>query len=237
MSRLRAEAQERAREIDLLRFGLTEIERVDPQPGEDVALAGEAQRLQASDDLRADAGTAIEAIAGSDDEAGGALAGLAVARQAAERLATADAVAKPLAERVREIGYLLTDLAGDLSTYLAGLEIEPGRLEQIAERRFELSGLLRKYGSSCDEVLAWSARAAERLDNLEVADDRIGELGEQIGVLQARLDELARELHDARATAAQVFVDQVRERARGAGDAARPAAVRADSGRAGPERR
>lgn len=210
LDRLRTAAQERAREIDLLRFGLDEIERVSPQPGEDVALAEEAQRLQASDDLRADAATAIMALAGSDDEAGGALAGLAQARRAVERLAAADTEAKPFAGRVREVGYLLTELAGDLSSYLAGLEVQPGRLEQIAERRFELAGLLRKYGSSCDEVLAWSARAAERLGVLELADDRIGELTERIAVVQGQLAELADQLHQARVAAAGEFVERVR---------------------------
>ena len=210
LDRLRAEAQERAREIELLRFGLDEIERVAPQPGEDVALAEEAHRLQASDDLRADAGTAIEALAGSDDEAGGAMAALTVARQASERLAAADGEATPLAERVREVGYLLTDLAGDLSRYLAGLEAQPGRLEQIAERRYELGGLLRKYGSSCDEVLAWSARSAERLSGLELADERIGELTERIAAQQQRLAELAGRLRHAREAAAAVFVERVR---------------------------
>ncbi|WP_041791706.1 DNA repair protein RecN [Microlunatus phosphovorus] len=210
LDRLRTEAQERAREIDLLRFGLDEIERAAPQPGEDVALAEEAQRLQASDDLRADAATAIVALAGSDDEAGGALAGLAQARRAVERLAAADTEAKPFAGRVREVGYLLTELAGDLSSYLAGLEVQPGRLEQIAERRFELAGLLRKYGSSCDEVLAWSARAAERLAALELADDRIGELTERITVVQGRIEELAGQLHSARVAAAGEFVERVR---------------------------
>jgi DNA repair protein RecN (Recombination protein N) len=210
LDRLRAQAQERAREIDLLRFGLDEIERVAPQPGEDVALAEEAHRLQASDDLRADAGTAIEALAGSDDEAGGAMAALSLARQACERLAAADGEATPLAERVREVGYLLTDLTGDLSRYLAGLEAEPGRLEQIAERRYELGGLLRKYGASCDEVLAWSARSAERLSGLELADDRIGELIERTAVLQHRLAELAARLRHARDAAAAVFVERVR---------------------------
>ena len=210
LDRLRTEAQERAREIDLLRFGLDEIERAAPQPGEDVALAEEAQRLQASDDLRADAATAIVALAGSDDEAGGALAGLAQARRAVERLAAADTEAKPFAGRVREVGYLLTELAGDLSSYLASLEVQPGRLEQIAERRFELAGLLRKYGSSCDEVLAWSARAAERLAALELADDRIGELTERITVVQGRIEELAGQLHSARVAAAGEFVERVR---------------------------
>jgi len=37
-----ATARDRAREADLLRFGLEEIEAVDPQPGEDVTLAAEA---------------------------------------------------------------------------------------------------------------------------------------------------------------------------------------------------
>ena len=39
LAELRAEAQSRAREIDLLRFGLEEIERIGPGPAEDVALA------------------------------------------------------------------------------------------------------------------------------------------------------------------------------------------------------
>ena len=208
--RLHAEAQERAREIDVLRFGLDEIGRVDPRPGEDVTLAAEAQRLQASGDLRVDANAAIEAIAGTDDEAGGALSALAVARQATERLADADPGAEELSGRVREVGYLLNDLTGDLSRYLDGLEAQPGRLEQIAERRFELSGLLRKYGSSCDEVLVWSERAIGRLSELELADDRIGVLSGRIATLQQRLEELAAQLHDARAAAASVFVERVR---------------------------
>lgn len=208
--RLQAEAQERAREIDVLRFGRDEIERAAPQPGEDVALAAEAQRLQTSGDLRAEANAAIEAIAGTDDEAGGALAALAVARHAADRLADADPGAAGLSERVREVGYLLNDLTGDLSRYLDGLEAQPGRLEQIAERRFELAGLLRKYGSSCDEVLAWADRAATRLEELEQADDRIGALSARIEDLEAELEDLAGELHAARVAAASVFVERVR---------------------------
>src|SRR5690606_13663060 len=45
-------ADERAREAELLRLGLAEVERIDPQPGEDHALAAEAQRLGHVEDLR-----------------------------------------------------------------------------------------------------------------------------------------------------------------------------------------
>ena len=87
LDRLRAEAQARAREIDLLRFGLEEIERVAPEPGEDVALAAEALRLQSADDLRLAAQAALAAVAGADDEAGGALTEVTVARKALDRAA------------------------------------------------------------------------------------------------------------------------------------------------------
>ena len=46
-----ATARERAREADLLRFGLGEIEAVAPEPGEDTALADEEQRLGHADTL------------------------------------------------------------------------------------------------------------------------------------------------------------------------------------------
>ena len=87
LDRLRAEAQARAREIDLLRFGLEEIERVAPEPGEDVALAAEALRLQSADDLRLAAQAALAAVAGADDEPGGALTEVTVARKALDRAA------------------------------------------------------------------------------------------------------------------------------------------------------
>jgi DNA repair protein RecN (Recombination protein N) len=73
LEKLRAEAQSRAREIDVLRFGLTEIEQVAPEAGEDISLAAEAARLHSADDLRIAAGSALTNIAGADDESGGAL--------------------------------------------------------------------------------------------------------------------------------------------------------------------
>ena len=85
LDRLRAEAQSRAREIDLLRFGLSEIEAVTPEPGEDTRLAAEATRLQSADDLRLVAEQALVAVAGAEDEAGGALSDVTAARKAVER--------------------------------------------------------------------------------------------------------------------------------------------------------
>lgn len=209
LARLQSEAQTRAREIDLLRFGLEEIEKVAPEPGEDVALAAEALRLQSADDLRLSAQDALVALAGADDESGGALTAISIARKSVDALALRDDGAADLARRAAEATYLLADLAGDLAHYLDALEVQPGRLEWIAGRRSELAGLTRKYGHSCDEVLAWSAEAVLRLTGLEASDDTIGELQQRVGVLDDELSTLAEAMTTARQVAATAFADRV----------------------------
>jgi DNA repair protein RecN (Recombination protein N) len=209
LARLRMEAQSRAREIDLLRFGLDEIEKIAPGPGEDLALAAEANRLQSADDLRAAAQSAVLALAGSDDEAGGALACLAAARKALEQTRADDVELATLAGRLAETGYALTDITAELARYLDALDVEPARLEQIAERRARLSVLTRKYGTTCDQVLAWAVDGAERLRALEDSDDRILLLTARIEQLGTELGALAERISAARREAADRFSAQV----------------------------
>ncbi len=205
LTQLRSEAQSRAREIDLLSFGLDEIERVAPSSGEDVALAAEALRLQSADDLRDSAESAVQALAGPDDEAGGALAMLYAARKVFESATSRDPSAAQLGERLAEASYQLTDLTADLARYLDSLESQPGRLEQIAERRAQLATLTRKYGTTCDEVLQWAAESAVRLTELEQSDERIATLEQRVADLGVELIELAAQIGAARREAAARF--------------------------------
>jgi DNA repair protein RecN (Recombination protein N) len=210
LAELRAAAQRRAREIDLLTFGLEEIERIGPGPTEDVELAAEAARLQSADDLRESAQSAVNALAGPDDEAGGALAMLYAARKAFESAVARDAEATQLGDRLAEASYQVTDLTADLVRYLDGLDSQPGRLEQIAERRAHLSTLTRKYGSTCDEVLQWAADSAVRLTQLGQGDERIAVLTERLEQLSTELTSLAAQISAARAEAATRFSELVR---------------------------
>jgi DNA repair protein RecN (Recombination protein N) len=209
LTQLRAEAQSRAREIDLLRFGLEEIERIGPRPAEDVTLAAEAMRLQSADDLRDSAHSAVQALAGPEDEAGGALAMLYAARKAFESAVSQDTAAVPLGDRLAEASYQVTDLTADLVRYLEGLDSQPGRLEQIAERRAQLSTLTRKYGTTCDEVLQWAGESTVRLTQLEQSDERIATLTERVEELSAELTSLAAEIGIGRRAAATRFTELV----------------------------
>jgi DNA repair protein RecN (Recombination protein N) len=168
-------ARERAREADVLRLGLEEIEAVEPQPGEEQSLATEESRLGFADTLRTAAETAREALS-SDQDAPDALGAVVAARRALESVREHDPEVAELADRVAEASYLLVDVAADVASYSTAVETDPARLAAVSERRAALTALTRKYGETVDEVLEWSRDAAERLASLDGSDERIGEL-------------------------------------------------------------
>ena len=205
LARLEAEAMNRAREIDVLRFGLEEIAAVNPQEGEDDALAAEAVRLADADDLKALAMTARGALSGSEEDldAPSVLGLVGVARKALETLSERDPGATELARRITETNYLLTDLAQDVAGYAADLVADPLRQEAVADRRGQLATLTRKYGNDVAEVLEWAERATGRLAELDGADDRIEELRKRAAVLDEALDSAAARISRARKEAAE----------------------------------
>lgn len=194
-------ARERAREADVLRLGLTEIEAVTPLPGEDAALAHEEGRLGFADTLRTAAEAAREALS-SEEENPDALGAAALARRALESVREYDEEAGRLADRVAEVTYLLSDVAADVASYASGLETDPARLAVVSERRAALTTLTRKYGETIDEVLEWSAAAAERLLVLDHSEERIEELRTERATLRVELAARAGELSAGRAAAA-----------------------------------
>jgi len=195
-------ARERAREADLLRFGLAEIEEVSPQAGEDVGLAAEESRLGFADTLRTAAEQAREALS---SETGGpdALGAAAAARRLLDGVRDHDPEAAGLADRLAEVTYLLSDVAADVASYATSVETDPARLAAVSERRAALTALTRKYGDTVDEVLAWAETSSQRLLELDGTDDRIDELRREREDVRARLASAAEALSEARSEAAR----------------------------------
>jgi DNA repair protein RecN (Recombination protein N) len=202
--------RERAQEADLLRFGVAEIEAVAPQPGEDRELAAEEARLSHADALRAAATQAHAALLGDPDDGSVDAATLvAEARHAVDGARSHDAQLAGLADRLAEVSYLLTDVAGDLASYAAGVDTDSARLAAVNDRRAALGALTRKYGDSADEVLAWARRSAARLLELEGDDDRADALRADEQRLLEELSTAASAVSTARQEAAERFAAAV----------------------------
>jgi DNA repair protein RecN (Recombination protein N) len=196
-------ARDRAQEADLLRFGLAEVEAVDPQPGEDAALAAEDARLAHADALRAAALTARQALTSDDGSTTDVSGPLAAARRALDLQREHDESLASLADRLAEAAYLLDDVAGELASYAAGVDTDPLRLAEVQQRRAALTALVRKYGDTADEVLAWAARSSRRLLELEDDGPRIEALQAECAGVRDELADLAGRLSAARAAAGE----------------------------------
>jgi len=206
-----ASARERTRESDMLKFGLSEIDQVAPEEGEDAALLEEAKRLVDVDDLRRDAYIALAGLAGDDDDPQGtpALVLLASVRTALAQAARRDPAAAPLSAQAEELAALASDLAGQTSTYLADLSADPLRLEWIETRLAAIKTLTRKYGQDATAVRVWADHARERLAALEGSDERIASMTARLEVINSELVQLASEMTGLRTAAAGEFATQV----------------------------
>lgn len=212
--RLREATGDRTRQIDELTAALEHLELLDPQPGEDTALRDEDERLGHVESLRSAAASAYAFLAGEGDPGDGAagpalLDLLARARDALSAAATHDSGLAGLRDRLADVGYQLADLSGDLAAYLADLDVDPARLAWVQRRRADLAALTRRHGTDVDGVLAWSRAAADRIEQLTTAADRLGGLDEQVHRLRARLSQQATSLSGLRRAAADRFAADV----------------------------
>jgi DNA repair protein RecN (Recombination protein N) len=204
----RRNARERSSEAELLKLGLDEIGRVDPQPGEDDDLRAEVQRLEHAEGLRLAAAQAAQALAGGvevTDDTPDATQLLGAARRTLEAQAGVDPSLGDLAARVEEAATLVADVSAELSAYLGTLDADPARLEAIYERRAALRGLTRKYADDIDGVIAWADHARSRLSVLDTSDELLDELDRERQRLETAVGELAGRLTAARAEAAGRF--------------------------------
>jgi DNA repair protein RecN (Recombination protein N) len=209
----RRNAAQRNQEAELLKLGLDEISRADPQPGEDDELRTEAQRLEHAEGLRTAAALAAQALAGGFEATGADSADatelLGTARRTLEAQAGLDPALGELALRVEEAATLVADVSAELSAYLGTLDADPARLTTIYERRAALRGLTRKYADDVDGVIAWAEHARTRLGELDSSDELLDELDRERQRLAATVGELAGRLTVARVEAATRFAEQV----------------------------
>ncbi|MGV0838193.1 DNA repair protein RecN [Mycolicibacterium thermoresistibile] len=202
----RDRARELAQEADRLTFGLNEIDTVAPQPGEDDTLTENIRRLSELDALREAAQVARARLSGAfDDEsavdAASATDHVGQAKSALE--ATDDSALRALGGRLGEALLLIGDVVEELGSYLDDLPSDASTLETNLARQSELRTLTRKYAADIDGVLRWAQEARDRLAQLDVSEEALGDLERRVEQLQSQLVAAAAELTKARSRAAR----------------------------------
>ncbi|BBY60650.1 DNA repair protein RecN [Mycolicibacterium sarraceniae] len=197
-------ARELAQEADRLKFALTEIDGVDPAPGEDETLVADIRRLSELDALReAVAGARVnlsvdELADGEPHSATDTLGRAAALLQSADDPALG-ALARQLTEALTVVG----DVARELGDFLGELPDDASALETKLARQAELRSLTRKYAADVNGVLAWAKQSRERLAQLDVSEDALAGLGRRVDELAGQVSTAALELSRVRTKAAK----------------------------------
>lgn len=188
--------RERAREVDILRYEINEIESVGPVVGETTDLVAQANRLEHAEALATGLAAVIETLKGES----GAGDALATASSTLEPLAARDAALEPLIARLRDSAIEIADVASELATrVIAPDEIA---LEETRARLDALARLHRKFGPDDAEVLAHLAKAQARLAELTGADSDAATLAADVERMEADARKDAAKLSVARREAA-----------------------------------
>jgi DNA repair protein RecN (Recombination protein N) len=192
----------RAREIDLLRYQVEEIAAAD------LGDADEEARLEAEEQLLADADAHRDALAVAQRELGGPAEDALGATIAA--LAGREPFAD-LAKRAHGLQAEVAELAHDVRVAGEGVTADPGRLAAVRERRQHLRDLCRKYGASIAEVLTYADEARARLAELEGRDARAAALDRDRVAAEQAVTEAASFLTRARRSVASPLAKAVTE--------------------------
>ena len=166
---LGGDARARARELDLLRFQIAELDAAGlHDPDEDAALQVDEERLADADAARDAAGAAHDALV-EDGGAGDAIRAALAAISGRPALTS-------IGERLVAVQAELDDVGTELRAAGEAIESDPERLATLRTRRQLLRDLQKKYGDTLADVIGFASEARARLEELESYEQRVAEL-------------------------------------------------------------
>lgn len=180
LAEARRSQQEAQEKYDLYTFQLTEIESLNPQAGEDVALEVE-EKLLASGEKRFELASRLAGLLYENE--GSIHEQLAAAAQSLRELADNDPALKELRTELESTQVALGEIAKSIVSYSRHVDINPARLESVRQRLSDLQRLKKKYGGSLEALL-------QRRAELQIALHRQESLEERIVAATARVEKL-----------------------------------------------
>jgi DNA repair protein RecN (Recombination protein N) len=188
-----------AAEEEFLRHAVAELDKLNPEPGEDAALDARRRLMQGAARIREDVARAYAALSeeGAEGRMRDALRWLDGASDKAEgRL---DAALDALNRALIELG----EAQGGVESALGALEFDPGELERVEERLFAIRALARKHGVLADDLGGFAEGLRARLAAIDGGAAGIARLQKAVAEAEAAYGTEAARLTETRKVAAK----------------------------------
>jgi DNA repair protein RecN (Recombination protein N) len=206
LDRLRMDDRERAARLDLVEFQLGELQKANLQAGEDETLGAERQLLRSADTIQRLCGESYAELYDSEEAA---LVVLGRVWKRVGELAAIDPRFAPYIDARDGIKAELEDLAFSLRDFVDGIDVSPGRLQQVEDRLALIERLKRKHGGTLEEAIAHRDRLAAEHKALTGGQSTVAEIEQQLADAGRTFLAAAKRLSASRREAAPKFARQV----------------------------
>ena len=200
--------EEHKARIEMLEFQMAEIESASLQPGEDLKLNQERDKLLNHKNI---ADTLTNAYTMLDNEEFSSLANVRSAMNDMESLEDYDAEYREISSSLSESYYVLEDVTKRLEDIIEDLDFDGNRLMQIEIRLDLLHAITRKYGGNVDDVLMYFAKITEEYNLLTGNHLSSDDMEVELKKLEVSLVDLATKLASARHNLAQQLEIEIQQ--------------------------
>jgi len=200
--------EEHKARIEMLEFQMAEIESASLQPGEDLKLNQERDKLLNHKNI---ADTLTNAYTMLDNEEFSSLANVRSAMNDMESLEDYDVEYREISTSLSESYYVLEDVTKRLEDIIESLDFDGNRLMQIESRLDLIHAITRKYGGNVDDVLMYFAKITEEYNLLTGNHLSSDDMEVELKKLEVSLVDLATKLATARHNLAQQLEIEIQQ--------------------------
>lgn len=196
-------------EREFLDLAIAELDRLDPRPGEDEALAEQRRFLQGAEGALSELTAAQDTLGEGgefEERLTRALTGIERVRAKFGESESRASKALQIASESLERALLETNDAREAVGHAAeAFDVEPGKLETVEERLFSLRAAARKYGVGIDALVTKRASFADELSAIETVEADIAAARKRRDAAKVTYDRAATALSKARRIAAKAL--------------------------------
>ncbi|MFW8594760.1 DNA repair protein RecN [Cribrihabitans neustonicus] len=168
-------------EEEFLRHAVAELDKLDPQPGEDAELDARRREMQAAERIRGDIARAFALLGEGAETAMGEAQRWLESVAGREEDTGLDEPLSALSRAMIELG----EAQSGVEAVLERLEFNPGDLEDCEERLFEIRAQARKHGVQPDDLGDYADSLRQKLAALDAGGQN---LADQEAALKAAED-------------------------------------------------
>lgn len=210
IARLKQDNDKKAFRINELQDIVREISDLKIGENEDESINRELEISKNSVILSEAVYLCEQILSGNDDEKGAAEL-VSEARANIDRHSDLMPQLSELSERLGSAEIELSDIAGELSSLLDKLNVDPKRYDYLNNRADELRRIKKKYGPEMSDVFKTLEKSRAELELLMGSEENLSKLNGKMNELLSVVSKKAKKLSEYRAEAGRRFVRQVTE--------------------------